>query len=41
MYRFPEKEGNREKIEGDQIFKERQGKGMIRTHQDEQQQVCG
>lgn len=40
MYLFPEKEGNCEEVEGDQIFEKREGKGMIRTDQDEQQQVC-
>ena len=40
MYRFPEKERNSEKIEGDQIFEKREGKGMIRAHQDKQQQIC-
>ena len=39
-YCFPEKEGNYEEIKGDQVLKKREGKGMIRAHQDEQQQVC-
>lgn len=40
MERSLEEGGGHNKIEGDQIFKERQGKGMICTHQYEQYQVC-